>query len=114
WYYFTPFIRVLFTFPSRYWFTIGHWRVFSLGGWSPRVHTGFLVSRATQERDRVTLTSCTGLLPSMAALSRRILLAIVIPWLPPYNPRRQAFWFGLFRFRSPLLTESRFLSLPSG
>ena len=24
----------------------------------------------------------------------------------PYNPRRQAFWFGLFRFRSPLLTES--------
>ena len=24
----------------------------------------------------------------------------------PYNPRKQAFWFGLFRFRSPLLTES--------
>src|SRR5271155_461050 len=24
----------------------------------------------------------------------------------PYNPRMQAFWFGLFRFRSPLLTES--------
>lgn len=26
---------VLFAFPSRYWFTIGRSRVFSLGGWSP-------------------------------------------------------------------------------
>ena len=25
---------VLFTFPSRYWFTIGRWRVFSLTRWS--------------------------------------------------------------------------------
>ncbi len=39
---------VLFTFPSRYWFTIGHGRVCSLGGWSPRIPTGFLVSRSTQ------------------------------------------------------------------
>src|SRR5215207_8067038 len=39
---------VLFTFPSRYWCTIGHGRVFSLGGWSPRVPTGFLVSGRTQ------------------------------------------------------------------
>jgi hypothetical protein len=38
---------VLFTFPSRYWFTIGRQVVFSLGRWSSRVHTGFLVSRAT-------------------------------------------------------------------
>src|SRR5215208_4451090 len=28
---------VLFTFPSRYWFTIGHGRVCSLGGWSPQI-----------------------------------------------------------------------------
>ena len=38
---------VLFTFPSRYWFTIGHRRVFSLRQWSARIHTGFLVSGAT-------------------------------------------------------------------
>ena len=38
---------VLFAFPSRYWFTIGRLRVFSLGGWSPHVQTGFLVSRPT-------------------------------------------------------------------
>lgn len=29
-----------------------------------------------------------------------------------YNPKRQASWFGLFPFRSPLLRESIFLSLP--
>jgi hypothetical protein len=30
-----------------------------------------------------------------------------------YNPRMQALWFGLFPFRSPLLRESIFLSLPA-
>ena len=36
-YCFTPLVGVLFAFPSRYWFTIGQLRVFSLGGWSPLV-----------------------------------------------------------------------------
>ena len=40
---------VLFTFPSRYSFTIGHQVVFSLGGWSPQFPTGFLVPRGTQD-----------------------------------------------------------------
>ena len=40
---------VLFTFPSRYWFTIGRQVVFSLRGWSPQIHTGFQGSRATRE-----------------------------------------------------------------
>ncbi len=31
-----------------------------------------------------------------------------------YNPRKQAFWFGLVPFRSPLLRKSRLLSLPPG
>ena len=44
-------LGVLFTFPSRYWSTIGHTRVFSLGEWSPRFHTGFPVSGITQEAD---------------------------------------------------------------
>ena len=39
---------VLFTFPSRYLFTIGHQGVFSLRRWSSLVHTGFLVSCATR------------------------------------------------------------------
>ena len=40
---------VLFTFPSRYWFTIGQLRVFSLGTWSSEIPTEFLVLRGTWE-----------------------------------------------------------------
>ena len=38
---------VLFNFPSRYFFTIGHQLVFSLGRWSDLLPTGFLVSCRT-------------------------------------------------------------------
>ena len=40
---------MLFTFPSRYWSTIGHRRVFRIGGWTPQLPTGFHVSGGTQE-----------------------------------------------------------------
>ena len=46
---FTPLAGVLFTFPSRYWFTIGRQVVFSLGRWSSQIPTGFHGSRRTQE-----------------------------------------------------------------
>ena len=42
---------VLFTFPSQYFFTIGHRVVFRLGGWSPRIPTGFHVSGGTLDTD---------------------------------------------------------------
>ncbi len=42
---------VLFTFPSRYFFTIGHQLVFSLGRWSSQLPTRFLVSRGTLEHN---------------------------------------------------------------
>ncbi len=46
-FFFTPLAGVLFAFPSRYWFTIGQSGVFSLGGWSPHIQTGYHVSRPT-------------------------------------------------------------------
>ena len=49
----TPLLGVLFTFPSQYWFAIGLSGVFSLTGWAPQFHTGFLVSRATQDTTRL-------------------------------------------------------------
>src|SRR5471030_719218 len=62
---------VLFAFPSRYWFTIGRLRVFSLGGWSPHVQTGFLVPRPTcRNPSSTSVFSLTGLSPTMASLSR--------------------------------------------
>src|SRR5687767_876181 len=53
--YFTPFLRVLFAFPSRYWFTIGHWRVFSLTGWFRQIPTDFHLFRRTQDTRYVAL-----------------------------------------------------------
>ena len=40
---------VLFTFPSRYWFSIGHLLVFRLSRWSWMLPSRFLVSRRTQD-----------------------------------------------------------------
>ena len=67
----TPLTGVLFTFPSRYWFTIGRQGVFSLTRWSSWILAGFLVSRDTQEPvQRASMLSPTGLSPSMADRSR--------------------------------------------
>ena len=60
---------VLFTFPSRYCFTIGHQVVFSLWGWSPSLHTRFHVPRITLDTTSLTYLSFTGLSPSMVSFS---------------------------------------------
>jgi hypothetical protein len=102
---------VLFTFPSRYWFTIGHQGVFSLGRWASQIPTAFLVCRRTQDPPLTHATLSTGLLPPTVRLPRRF-DSLCILLLVSYNPSRS--WFGLFPFRSPLLRESIFLSLPPG
>src|SRR5690625_1015782 len=52
----------------------------------------------------------------MADLYRSIRLKhfLVTPCEVSYIPRKQAFWFGLIPFRSPLLGKSHLLSLPPG
>ena len=62
---------MLFTFPSRYWFTIGLTGVFSLTGWSRRIRAELLVFRVTQDTAMSNLVSNTGLSPSVVLLSRR-------------------------------------------
>ena len=62
---------VLFTFPSRYFFSIGQQVVFSLREWSPQIHAGFLVPRVTRDTDKTSSTlSPTGLSPSPVYLPR--------------------------------------------
>jgi len=46
--YFTVLTALLFTFPSRYLFTIGRYVVFSLTGWSPLLHAKLHVCCVTQ------------------------------------------------------------------
>ena len=107
---------MLFTFPSRYWYTIGLLRVFSLGGWARRIHTGLHVPRATQDAARPTVASCTGLSPSTGRLSRRFHSRLRVPRRGPTTPPRAIRHrrFGLLPGRSPLLGESLLFSLPPG
>ena len=51
-FYFTPLTGVLFTIPSRYLFTIGCQRVFSLIQWSGQIHAEFHVHRITWDASR--------------------------------------------------------------
>ena len=66
---FTPLVGVLFTFPSRYSFTIGLSLVFSLAGWCRLLQTEFHLLRPTQESCLILLLTCTGLSPSTATIS---------------------------------------------
>ena len=76
------------TFPSRYWCTIGLRRVFSLGGWSRRIHTGFHVPRATQgsgyEKEKLRVRGCHPLWPNFPDRSARF----YFPMSPALQPRR--------------------------
>ena len=75
--YFTLLFAVLFTFPLRYWFTIGVYGVFSLTGWCRQIQAGFLRSRLTQDTARRQSFTFTRLSRSMALLSRRFYLRLV-------------------------------------
>ena len=120
---------VLFTFPSRYWSAIGHQGVLSLGGWSPQIRTTFHGCGATQEQARETIRfRLRGCYPLWRPCSTDLRLANDFvtpaqecsPGRPVLQPRlRNACTlarsrFRLFRFRSPLLAESRLISFPRG
>src|SRR5690625_85380 len=86
----------------------------ALGDGPPRFRRNFSCSAVLRIHFRGNSFSITGLLPSLARLSRRVHLKNFFVTLceVSYNPRKQAFWFGLFPFRSPLLRKSHLLSLP--
>ena len=108
-FYFTPLTGVLFTFPSQYLFAIGRQSVFSLTGWSRRIHTGFPVPRITWDTHGVQTLSLTGLSPSMVHLFRCLQLTSSHLVLSPTTPMQLALHrFGLFPVHSPLLRESLF------
>ena len=68
---FTPLLAVLFTFPSRYWCTIGLSGVFSLTGWCRQIQTGRLRPRPTQDTTSPESTSAKGLSPALARFPTR-------------------------------------------
>ena len=111
---FTPLAAVLFAFPSRYLFAIGHQVVFSLGGWSPRIRTEFHVLRPNWDAGRpgrgFRLRGSPPLRPAFPGGSPILTGATS----RSRNPGKQAPRFGLLRFRSPLLAQCRLISSPAG
>ena len=105
---------VLFTFPSRYWFAIGHRLVFSLGGWAPRIRTGFHVSRPTWDAPRVVRDFGYRAVTVYGRPFQAVPLSRSNPMTESRNPDRQAGRFRLLRVRSPLLAQSRLFSVPPG
>ena len=90
--------------------------MFSLTGWSPRIHAGFLVSCATQVPSLLSRPfSPTGLSPAVVCLSRTVRLTDSIefvdgPTTPLVALPQQR--FRLCRVRSPLLAVSLLFSFP--
>jgi hypothetical protein len=110
-----PLVGVLPIVRSRYWFAIGRQGVLSLAGWTPQIRADFHVSGPTQVPNQNpspaaygTVTRCGGTFQSTSAKVQGSLRLVLQP--RPGMPGR----FRLFRVRSPLLTESRFLSFPRG
>ena len=63
--------------------------------------------------NRASLTSHTRLLRSLdSAFQLLILLVIKVTSVGPQPQLTVVTWFGLLRVRSPLLTQSRLISLP--
>ena len=91
--------------------SIGHWGYSALRG-GPRVFPqGFTCPVVLWILPRLHGASLTGLSPSPAGLPRAVLLRLHLA-CAVLNPKAHAPWFGLLRFRSPLLPESSFLSFP--
>ena len=73
--------------------------------WSARVHTAFHVCRITQEHPRASSDFGYGDFTLFVGTFQVLHLSIGIPRRGPTTPGTSP-RFGLFRFRSPLLTES--------
>ena len=123
---FHPPFGVLFTFPSRYSFTIGHQVVLSLGRWSSQIPTGLLVPHGTQVPVRTSRRFVYGGVTLYARPSQVLPLhrhhprqhcsadRLVLQPLSSNACRLTLERFGLIPVRSPLLRESRLISFPPG
>ena len=101
---------VLFTFPSQYYALSVTKEYLALGGGPPEFPQGstclavlwILPLPIAFMYEALTLS---GRASQPVPLTNQLTYAV-------RNPRVHALWFGLFPFRSPLLWESMFLSLP--
>ena len=107
--------EVLFTFPSRYWFTIGLWEYLAL----PDGPGKFIQDFSCPALLRILLSNYIsylyGIITLYDQLSRHlpVLFYSNIAVLQPQHMHCYTFGLG-FRVRSPLLAESLLFSSPKG
>ena len=113
---FTPLLRVLFTFPLRYWFAIGLPVVFRLTRWCWWIQTGFLRPRPTQDTANFYKNGLYGIITLYYVSFQTASSSLYKNMAQSYNPNNALLhhWFGLLRVRSPLLAQSLLFSLPKG
>ena len=75
---------VLFTFPSRYWFTIGHQLVFSLRRWASYIQSEFHVFRPTRDTTRSLQDFAYGAITRYGRTFQIVLLSIQVPHCGPH------------------------------
>ena len=87
-------LGVLFTFPSRYWFTIGKMGVFRLTKWSWQIPTKFHVLRRTQEHFLRFNDFVYGSITLCAVVSQPLLLSLnlITRYESPTTPVRKPVW----------------------
>ena len=103
---------MLFIFPSRYWFTIGHSVIFSLTRWSSQIQEEFHVFLSTWDTIKNAYVFDYRTFTFYGAIFQ--LLHLTYLYFLDYCPTTlyQKTEFGLIPFRSPLHRESLLLSFP--
>ena len=110
-YYFTGSLTLLFTFPSRYSFTIGHNVYLALECGHPRFLPEFAVSESTQESPRSNLGFVYTAFTFFGQVFHPVLLPQLVPYWSPTTPTRRWVWalsFSLVAYSGNLV---RFLFL---
>jgi hypothetical protein len=89
-------LGVLFTFPSRYSFTIGQQVVLSLGGWSPQIPSGLHVAGSTQEHHLPSRAFAYGGITLYPRSFQSVLLAVDVRCVGPTTPLQKpgTVWAG--------------------
>ena len=107
--------RVLFTFPHGTGSLSVTREYLALGDGPPRFRRNFTCSVVLRIHSREYVFDYRIITFFDSSFQMiRLTCSFVTPYRVSYNPNKQACWFGLFPFRSPLLRESIFLSLPPG
>ena len=79
-------------------YAIGHWVVFRLGGWAPRLHTGLHVSGTTLVPPASIGISRTGISPSVSCFSKTVPLSFLNPKWWSATPKDKSFGLASFPF----------------